>query len=145
MFDIPKVGVIDDRSQTFLTCDAVRDSGKKWPMDVSLVHRDGAIIAAIRGNIDLDSAALLAERIDEALSRPHPHVVVDLSGVEFCDSIGLSTFVVGHHRAHAAGGWLRLAAPSEFLERLLGTLGLTARLGVHSTVDDALAGRIEDH
>jgi len=68
-------------------------------------------------------------------------VVVDLSGIEFCDSTGLSAFVVGHDRAAAAGGWLRLAAPTPFLDELLETVGLTNRIGVYATVGDALADR----
>jgi anti-sigma B factor antagonist len=112
-------------------------------MDVSLGHRDGAAVVRVRGNLDMDSAPVLAARLDEALTDPCPRVVVDLAGVEFCDSIGLSTFVVGYNRARATGGWLRLAAPGEFLERLLDTVGLATRLGVYPTVDDALAGRAE--
>ncbi|MBB2949185.1 anti-anti-sigma factor [Actinoplanes lutulentus] len=99
------------------------------------------IVVTVRGNLDLDSAPSLAVGLDQALSRDEPRVVVDLSRVEFCDSIGLSTFVVGHNRARAAGGWLRIAAPTEFLEQLLDTIGLAGRLGVYATVDDALAGR----
>lgn len=112
-------------------------------MEVSPSSRAGATVLQVRGNLDLDSAPLLAARLDEALAGPCPHIVVDLAGVEFCDSIGLSTFVVGYNRARATGGWLRLAAPGEFLERLLDTLGLASRLGVYPTVDDALAGRTD--
>ncbi|WP_189331636.1 STAS domain-containing protein [Actinoplanes ianthinogenes] len=113
-------------------------------MDVSLVHRAGAVVVEVRGNLDLDSAPELAERLDEVLALPRPRIVIDLAGVEFCDSIGLSTFVVGYNRARAAGGWLRLACPGEFLERLLDTLGLAGRLGVYATVDDALNGHADD-
>ncbi|MFC7534358.1 STAS domain-containing protein [Actinoplanes sp. GCM10030250] len=100
-----------------------------------------AVVMTVRGNLDLDSAPSLASKLDEALSQPAPRVVVDLSGIEFCDSIGLSTFVVGHNRARAAGGWLRLASPGEFLERLLDTVGLTNRIGVYPSIADALANR----
>ncbi|WP_433824873.1 STAS domain-containing protein [Actinoplanes sp. CA-015351] len=110
-------------------------------MRVSSEETAGVVVVTVRGNLDLDSAPSLAIGLDEALSRDQPRVVVDLSRVEFCDSIGLSTFVVGHNRARAAGGWLRIAAPSEFLEQLLDTVGLAGRLGVYATVDDALAGR----
>ncbi|MEU4695423.1 STAS domain-containing protein [Actinoplanes sp. NPDC023714] len=113
-------------------------------MDLSLRETPDAVLVAVRGNLDLDSAPSLAVCLDEALSRPEPRVVVDLSGVDFCDSIGLSTFVTGHNRAEAAGGWLRIAAPSEFLERLLNTLGLASRLGVYPSVADALANRPDD-
>jgi anti-anti-sigma factor len=65
-------------------------------------------------------------------------VVVDLSGVEFCDSTGLSALVVGHNRAAATGGWVRLAAPSEWMSGLLDTVGLSGRLGVYPSVAEAL-------
>ena len=66
--------------------------------------------------------------------------MVDLSGVDFCDSTGLSAFVVGHKRAADAGGWLRLAAPSAWMTELLTTVGLTGRLGIYPGVAEALAG-----
>jgi anti-anti-sigma factor len=117
---------------------------------VSAVHvsvvgnQDDSVVVTVRGNLDIDSAPVLTTALDQVLDRPEPRVVVDLSGVEFCDSTGLSAFAVGHNRAEAAGGWLRLACASEFIDGLLDTVGLTARLGVYATVGDALAGREGD-
>jgi anti-anti-sigma factor len=101
---------------------------------------EGRIVITVRGNLDVDSATVLTTTLDQVLDQPVPRVVVDLSGVEFCDSTGLSAFVVGHNRAAANGGWVRLAAPGEFLSQLLDTVGLTERLGVYATVPDALTG-----
>jgi anti-sigma B factor antagonist len=106
-----------------------------------LGHPDGSVVVTVRGNLDLDSATVLTTTLDQVLERPAPRVVVDLSGVEFCDSTGLSAFVLGHHRAAAAGGWLRLAAPSAWMRRLLDTVGLSRRIGVYPGVADALADR----
>jgi anti-sigma B factor antagonist len=100
---------------------------------------DGSVVVGVRGSLDIDSAPVLVTTLDQALDRPAPRVVVDLSGVDFCDSTGLSAFVLGHNRASAAGGWLRLAAPGEWLARLLDTLGLTKRVPVYPSVADALA------
>jgi anti-sigma B factor antagonist len=105
---------------------------------------DESVVVTVRGNLDLDSAPVLSTALDQVLQRPVPRVVVDLSGVEFCDSIGLSAFVVGHNRAAAAGGWLRLAAPNAWMTRLLDTVGLSGRLGVFPGVADALAGHPPD-
>jgi anti-sigma B factor antagonist len=112
---------------------------------VSTVHvsvvgnPDDTVVVAVRGNLDLDSATVLTTTLDQVLDRPRPRVVVDLSAVEFCDSTGLSAFVVGGNRATAAGGWLRLAGPTTFLADLLDTVGLAARMGVYPTVADALS------
>jgi anti-sigma B factor antagonist len=109
---------------------------------VSVVgNPDDTVVVTVRGNLDIDSAPVLRTTLDQVLDQRQPRVVVDLSGIEFCDSTGLSAFVVGHNRARAAGGWLRLASPGEFLSELLGTVGLTERLGVYPTVGDALTGR----
>jgi anti-sigma B factor antagonist len=113
-------------------------------MHVSVVgNQDDSVVVTVRGHLDVDSAPVLTTTLEQVLDRPAPRVVVDLSGVDFCDSIGLSTFVVGHNRAVAAGGWLRLADPPEFLEQLLDTVGLAQRLGVYATVGDALMSRQE--
>jgi anti-sigma B factor antagonist len=109
---------------------------------VSVVgYPDDSVVVTVRGHLDVDSATVLTTALDQVLERPQPRIVVDLSGVEFCDSTGLSAFVVGHKRAGASGGWVRLAAPSAWLAQLLDTVGLTGRLDIFPTVADAMAGR----
>ncbi len=111
-------------------------------MHVSVIgNPDDSVVVTVRGSLDVDSATVLSTTLDQVLDRPGPRIVVDLSGVEFCDSTGLGAFVTGHNRAHRAGGWVRLAAPGEWMTRLLDTVGLSARIGVYPTVADALAGR----
>lgn len=111
-------------------------------MHVSVLgNPDDSVVVTVRGNLDIDSASVLDATLNQVLERPAPRIVVDLSGVEFCDSTGLSAFVVGHNRASATGGWVRLAAPGAWLAQLLDTVGLTGRLGVYPGVAEALAGR----
>jgi anti-sigma B factor antagonist len=113
-------------------------------MHVSVVgNPDDSVVVTVRGHLDLDSAPVLTTTLDQVLERPRPRIVVDLSGVGFCDSIGLSAFVVGQRRASDAGGWVRLAAPGAWLAGLLDTIGLTSRIGVYPTVADALSDRSE--
>lgn len=112
------------------------------PVHVSVVDNpDDSVVVTVRGNLDIDSATVLTTTLNQVLERPWPRIVVDLSGVEFCDSTGLSAFVVGHRRAGGAGGWVRLAAPSTWMAQLLHTVGLTTRIEVYPTVGDALADR----
>jgi anti-sigma B factor antagonist len=111
---------------------------------VSVVGQpDDSVVVVVRGNLDLDSAQSLQTALGRVLDEPVPRIVVDLSGVEFCDSTGLSAFVVGHRQATSRGGWLRLAAPGAFLTQLLDAVGLTSRLPVYRTVTDAITDREE--
>ncbi|MFI5934308.1 STAS domain-containing protein [Actinoplanes sp. NPDC051494] len=110
-------------------------------MHVSVLgNPDESVVVTVRGNLDLDSAPVLSTTLGQILDRPAPHIVVDLSGVEFCDSTGLSSFVVAHTTADRTGGWVRLAAPSAWLHSLMESAGLSPALVVYPTVADALGG-----
>src|SRR3712207_653869 len=90
------------------------------------------------GQLDIDTGSVLRDALDRALRRPGPRVVVDLSRLDFCDSTGLSAFVMAHTYAGEHGGWFRLAAPTPFLERVLRTVGLATVLPVYPSVSDAV-------
>ena len=100
----------------------------------------GAVTVALRGQLDLDGAPRLQATFDALAGRSVNRVVVDLAGLHFCDSIGLSTFVVAHNYCTSTGGYLRFAAPSEFLARVLSVVGIAGTLPVYRTVPAALAG-----
>ena len=109
-------------------------------MQVSVIgNPDDTLVVTVRGDLTDGSDTVLGTTLDQVLDRPVPRVVVDVSGIDFCDSTGLRSFVTGHVRAHAAGGWLRLAAPGDRLLDLLDLTGLTARLDVYPTVADAIS------
>ena len=101
---------------------------------------DGVTVVALRGELGIDSVRPLQEALDGVVERPGSRVVVDLSGLEFCDSMGLSSFVDAHRRCDATGGFLRLAAPTPFLLRVLAVVGLLGRVPVYDTVAAASTG-----
>ncbi|MER7279968.1 STAS domain-containing protein [Dactylosporangium sp. NPDC000244] len=108
-------------------------------MHIAVTNRDGAIaLVSIHGAIDINTAPALRDAMHQLLEAGHTRIVVDLAGVDFCDSIGLGTFAYTRNHCAASGGFLRLAAPSPFLARLLRTVGLTGPIPVHATVTEAL-------
>ncbi|WP_426514334.1 STAS domain-containing protein [Dactylosporangium sp. McL0621] len=108
-------------------------------MHVAVTNRDGGIVlVSIHGAIDINTAVALRDTMHQLLESGNTRVVVDLAGVDFCDSIGLGTFAYTRNHCHAAGGFLRLAAPTPFVARLLRTVGLTGPIPVHDTVAEAL-------
>jgi anti-sigma B factor antagonist len=99
-----------------------------------------AVVVTLHGDIDLHSADLLRSSLTGLIDQGASKIVVDLGAVPFCDSVGLSAFVDGHRRCQAAGGYLRLAAATPFLHRLLTVVGLLGLVSLYNTVPAACAG-----
>ena len=99
-----------------------------------------ATVLRLAGQLDIDTAPVLRAAIDPLLERGTCRIVVDLADLDFCDSIGLSTFVVAHQHCAGEGGYMRLAAPKPFLLRVITTVGLRDSLPVYGSVAEACAG-----
>jgi anti-anti-sigma factor len=110
-------------------------------MDIEVTSRsdDPVTVVALRGALDVDSCAELPTVLTKLTARGAVRIVVDLGGLTFCDSIGLSALVDAHRHCHQAGGYLRLAAATPFLLRTLAVVGLLRRLPVYPTVQAARA------
>lgn len=89
----------------------------------------GSVVLVLRGGLDWASAADLRAAISAAVARhPRPStIVLDLSGVEFIDEIGVGTLVVGSRICRQIGIDLAVGSPSPLVRRLLG-VGRTERL-----------------
>jgi anti-sigma B factor antagonist len=108
-------------------------------MQVSVAHHPpNTAVLVLRGSLDIDTAPSLRANLTRLVERPAPRVVVDVSGLDFCDSMGVGVLVSAHGRALEHDGWVRLAAPSGFLRRLFDTLGLADYLVLFPDVEAAL-------
>ena len=76
-----------------------------------------------------------------AIARLARLVLLDLTGLSFCDARGLSAFVRIANRADAAGCGLGLIAPRPPVAKILRISGLDSRLPMFATIDDARALR----
>jgi len=85
---------------------------------------------AVSGELDMATAPQLAAAIEQAARRGQNEIVLDLSGLRFCDSSGLSVFVRAHRDLQTAGGGLTLGNPSERLRMLLATTNLDDELNI---------------
>ncbi|SER46789.1 anti-anti-sigma factor [Lentzea albida] len=92
-------------------------------------------LVTVSGELAGPGAERLLARLDRLLDNGHRYVVLDLSGVTFCDSSGVSALVRGHARASAAAGGLKVSAASVQVTRVLELSGLGRMLGLPSTVE----------
>jgi anti-sigma B factor antagonist len=79
---------------------------------------DGKVVVSVQGDVDLASSDELRRALDKALLIS-PQVEIDLTGLTFIDSSGLSALVEAHRKARDAGGVLVLRNPTPMLSRLL--------------------------
>lgn len=89
------------------------------------------------GEIDLSNATSLRARIDELVHRGDRRLVVDLGGVGFMDSSGLSVLVAGMKRMREAGGELAIACPNEPILKVFAVTGLDRVFSIRASVAEA--------
>src|SRR5919202_4168460 len=87
------------------------------PFDVTTEERSGTVLARLRGELDISTAA----RLEDALSRVEPNapstLVIDLSGLDFMDSTGLRILLTADQRAREAGRRFVLVQGNEMVQR----------------------------
>jgi anti-sigma B factor antagonist len=96
------------------------------------------VVLSAVGELDHDSRGVLADAADAAVRTGHDRLILDLSGVTFCDSGGLALFVELHKNAAAGDGQLRLARCRAQVSAVLHATNLDRILALHSTVDAAV-------
>lgn len=97
-------------------------------MELSISSRSQGdhVIVTAAGEIDLytapvlqaDLAAIIADAV------PAARFVIDMSGVEFCDSTGMNVLLSGLRQVRERGGELELAAPRPAVRKILEVTGL---------------------
>ncbi|NMO52238.1 STAS domain-containing protein [Actinoplanes sp. TBRC 11911] len=102
-------------------------------------HRSDVAVLHLKGELDADTAGKLQSALTDLLERPVPRIVVDLTELKFCDSVGLSAFITCKQVITARGGWLSFAGANPFLVRLMETVGLSRYFAIFPEVDDAIA------
>jgi len=78
------------------------------------------------GEIDLYTAPRLHSELAAVITSvaPASRVIVDMSGVEFCDSTGMNVLLSCLRQARERGGELELAAPRPAIRKILQVTGL---------------------
>ncbi len=89
---------------------------------------------SVAGEIDLYTAPRLHGELITALAEGGPaRIVVDMSGVEFCDSTGMNVLLAAQRRARERGGDVQLAGPRPAIRKVLQVTGLET---VFTVLDD---------
>lgn len=108
-------------------------------IDVTALDTGDATVVTVSGDVDMQTAPVLAKALLDVVSRQPALVVVDLSGVEFLASRGLAVLVEAQEAAEGAGGRLCLAGGGHAVQRPLEATALDEIFDHYPTAEAALA------
>ncbi|MEV6488879.1 STAS domain-containing protein [Actinoplanes sp. NPDC051633] len=94
-------------------------------------------VVTVQGEVDVDTVPMLEDVLREAVDAGARHVVLDLAGVTFMDSSGLSLLVMWLKRLDDIGGRLCLAHVQKPVRDVLVLSALDTVLDVYDTVEAA--------
>ncbi|MEV0665834.1 STAS domain-containing protein [Actinomadura luteofluorescens] len=80
-----------------------------------------------RGELDIASSAAFGIELARLIGERGPDVVVDVSGLTFCDARGLAALVAADELARRHGGAVTLTGPRPQMAKILRLTGLDRR------------------
>jgi anti-anti-sigma factor len=110
------------------------------PITVTQSDLGQVAIVHVSGEIDMATSETMAERVLGRLAERPPTLVIDLSGVEFLGSAGLSVLIEASQQAEQGATTLRIIATAPPALRPLEISGLLDMLPVCRSLTEALQG-----
>lgn len=92
------------------------------------------------GELDLHTAPILRDALNEAVNGGSPVLVVDLCGVDFMDSSGLSVIIATVAALAGTERVLRVASSNERVTKVFTLTGVDRSIPVFPSVEEAVAG-----
>jgi len=100
---------------------------------------DGVAILDLEGRLDVHAAPRVQRALCELVERNGGHVLVNMAGVDFIDSTGLTALMAGFQLAEAQGGAVRLCCVQPNVSVVLKLTMLDRLLAVYDDEASALA------
>ena len=104
---------------------------------------DCTVVSAV-GEVDVFTAPSLDEALSEVISGGSTCLIVDLSGVDFLDSTGLSVLVKALKRVRESEGSLDVVVSADRVAKVFRLTGLDKVIPLHATLADALGSETAD-
>jgi anti-sigma B factor antagonist len=100
-------------------------------VEVETERADGVLRVALAGDLDVSTASSVEKQLIELEDgEPPDRVVLDLRGLRFIDSTGLSLLINTHSRGQKAGRQVTIISGTGAPRRILETTGLKSRLDI---------------
>jgi anti-sigma B factor antagonist len=108
--------------------------------ELSEEHLDEkTLVLRVAGELHASTAPAFSERLNDAISGGHTGIVLDLTGVAFIDSTGLSVLLNGLRRVTRGRGAMVLACANPTVLRLFEITKLDSTFEIVASCDEAIA------
>ncbi len=108
-------------------------------VEYTVTDGDDVVVLVISGPMDVETVPGLRDLIARLIEDGHRRLVLDVSQVDFIDSIGLGVIVGVVHRLRPHDGSLALVDPSAQVRRVLEITQLVRVVAVHESADAAVS------
>ncbi len=102
-------------------------------------HPAGPCLLEVSGELDHHTADRMRQALNELPRDRGTAVVIDLSGLVFCDSSGFTVLISAYHLIQAVGGSLALAGLDDDIMRVFKIVGLDQIFDFYGGVEEAVA------
>ncbi|MFF2200036.1 STAS domain-containing protein [Streptomyces sp. NPDC058145] len=107
------------------------------PLKITVRDAESGSVMEIIGELDYSNAAELRDRLTTLALEPGQRLVLDLAGMDFCDSSGITALIAARNHAHAARADMALAAVPSHTLRVLHIVGLDQIFPLYPDSDTA--------
>jgi anti-sigma B factor antagonist len=120
--------------------DAPGEIGGILPFRTETTFGEDAVVVRLIGELDQSTTPQLEACLDTLRADGAPDIRLDLSGLSFCDSSGISAMLMASQEWTKRGGHLSIASPQDAVRRVLEITGLLDRLSAPRSADDRQGG-----
>jgi anti-sigma B factor antagonist len=99
-------------------------------VEIRLTFSGSTAVVTVTGELDLSNSAQLFECLHDAIDSGVSEVILDVAGLTYMDSTGLSILVGAHKRLKAAGGSFTVLAPMHIVAKLFAVTDVVSCLTV---------------
>ncbi|MFF3613149.1 STAS domain-containing protein [Streptomyces sp. NPDC002580] len=108
-------------------------------LSVTLRTTPAGPVVELAGELDHNSAPGIRDLVTDLPIEAGRQLVVDLSGLTFCDSSGITFLIAARNHALAAGATIALAGVPDTVTRIFAIIGLDQVFPLHLTAQAAEA------
>jgi anti-anti-sigma factor len=101
-------------------------------------HGDGFVVEA-SGNFKIENSGELSGAVESTIKSGIYRIVLDATGREFINSVGLAEIVFAHNRCRKHGGFVRLVRPQPAVRHMLEMTSLAHLFACYDSVEAALS------